>query len=837
MQCKLRLLSALLCLGAIECQSNALYNKIDFSLEMPFDNLTAFYIDPDWLQLQMKEASFERFGLLRDRTRDITIDGMKQFVILNRYNLSDGGAICGRNVTLTNNTGITIFYGNRAENLGGAIFATENLRITHNSFPCLFINNLPLYAAQSAPSCIRARSIFIEDNPGLILFKNNHCKEKTNGGAIGFDNKLIIQNSGPVIFENNQAFWGGAICAPKKEANDRGLLYLFADHGNIIFNNNINVDRKRNSIHFQAYYDAQFGAKKGYSIRFYDPIEADHITNVPTIFNPHPDHLGTILFSGITVPKDTPFTSVSLTSFFGNQVKFAHGVVAVEEEASLFIHKLLPGDGTLRLGNSSIIGTRDEASASGSTPGSAAPSLSIPHLALNLPSLLKKEALPPKIWISPQVQSTTNGNVTTYTFTEDSRATTITISGDLTFLDDDNNPPYDSVDLSQPLTKLPLVYLCDTTTPKITYSNLNLDAINQVDHYGYQGSWEPFWEQYTSVTDPSSAGSANTVHRILYAHWTPTDYIPNPRNITYFPANSLWAAAYSILPYLQSIPAKSSVIQAQGKATRIIHTQLSKDGAPGFHLNSKGYQTSISSSASTVNHQVSLQFGQDFAQTKERGSSNRLASKGYTSAVQFLSSWHYDWIETSAKVAYAYGTHRMHNIYSDEDPAYSISDFYTQTLGAAFATRMPVQFPQLGSFIYPFVEFKGVHASLPVFKEKGPFKKVLRSFLMQNPLIDVSSALGVAFSPLTTPKYVDWFTSVAYQPTIYRQRPQLQTTLLASNGSWNVKGSAPEKHAILTQFNFSFTPLPFFHIEAEYNGSFASSTTSHFITAGCSLYF
>lgn len=834
MRCKIRLLSALLCLSAIECQSRNLHDKIDFSLDMPFDNLTEFYLDPDWLQLQLSESVYDRFGLLQDVNQNILIQDQKLFVILNQMHQGSGGGIEGNNITLSNNKGISILYGNRASNKGGAIYAEDTIKITNNSYPYLFINNLPLASKsfQSA-SCLYAESkICIEDNPGLVLFKNNHCQYQVNGGAIGIGGDFIIRNSGPVIFENNQAYWGGAICTgTRPDNNSPSRIYLFAERGDIVFNNNMNTDRQRNAIHSIPYTDLRIGAAKNRSVCFYDPVEHRHTTSHPCTFHPEPLHQGTVLFSGITVPRNTTFTEASLTSYFANTNIIAHGFVAVEDDACLFVHKLSQLDGTLKLGNGAIIATTNAIDTGSKPQTHIIPNLQISRLALNLPSLLAKNASMPKLWIYPA----SNNNL----FEEDTRAGTfITLSGDLTLLNENNESPYDSINLSNPLSNVPFLYLCDNESPKIDTTNFNIYAINQTTHYGYQGVWDPYWMEYSvTVTSPSSINGVNKLHRMLFANWLPTGYIPDPRNVTHFTANALWSTAYNILPYLYSAPFKSSMLQMQGKAIRTMHRQQSKNGIPGFNVNTRGYQASLASSASLSNHQLMLQFGQDFSHTKEKDSLNRIASKGYTLALQFLSSWHDDEISTAAKTAYSYGTHRLHNIYTDDSPAYSIGDFTTQTLGASISTQMPISMPQLSTFIYPFVELKGVHSRFSTFSEKGPFKQVLRSFLVEHPLINIFSSLGLAFSPLVTPERVDWSASIAYQPTIYRQKAKVRTVLLSSQGSWNVHGCSPEKHAIHTQFHFTFSPMSHLHIEAEYKGLFATSTTNHFITAGCSLYF
>lgn len=823
------LLFVSMCLGMVESYAKERIIKF-LSSDMPFDRLIDFYIDMDWIHLQLKDASHSRLGNLRDISADLVIDNRKHFVVFNQCVKDLGAAVACRNMTISNNEGVTILYGNFCSTSGSGIFARESVRITGNVGPCLFINNTSyggnLY---TVGSCIVASTIVVEDNPGLLLFKNNHINGSGNGAALGYANSCSIRNSGPVVFENNQANWGGAISTPKSEASSPKLLQLFAERGNIVFNHNMNRSQKRNAIHCQPYHDVQIGAREGFSVCFYDPIEAQHGTNRPLLFNPNADHLGTVLFSGATVQKDTPFTENSLRSPLSNITEVRNGVLAIEDNAALHVYNMRTVDGIVRLGNNGAVVTSPKSA-------SDAGSISITHLALNLPSLLKPKALPAKLWLYPK----NNGEVTP-PFQEFASAS-ITISGDLLLLDDQNQSPYDSVDLSEKKFRVPLLYLCENAgtpgtpgTPgtKINVDNLNVDAINQTQHYGYQGVWTPFWETYTSIPNSSLATTANGAHRILFAHWTPSEYLPNPKNITYLVPHTLWTSVHTMLSYMQNSELRFSAFQVEGEATRMLYQQDDKKGVPGFHISSKGYWVEASSS-SLSNHQLAFQFGQNFSHTKENSSKNHFASKHYTSAVRFSSAWCHNLMETSAKFIYSYSDHHIHHI--TEQSASNGSGSVT-TLGTSLLFSLPISLEQLHILIAPFVEAEGVHSKLSSFKETGVSRKFLRSFSNNKPLIEIKTPIGLSIQPLFFPKHLSWSARVAYQPTVYRQDPEIKTTLLVSNGSWLTSGMKMDKHEVLAKVRVALLPTSFFQIQAEYEGKFSSSATCNHVSCGGFIYF
>ncbi|WP_434603363.1 polymorphic outer membrane protein middle domain-containing protein [Chlamydia crocodili] len=450
---------------------------------------------------------------------------------------SQGGCIYSANCSITSNYAPITFIDNQAGSTG-AIYVTGACTISHNSGIIKFLNNSS--TRQNNPAgggAIYSTSCTITNNPKGVIFQNN--ASKCNAGSI-YTQNLTIKDNGPILFINNSSTWGAAI-----QNRDSGNFYLSADYGDIIFKRNFCLNSSgsyRNALHSTPNLNLQIGARQGYSVKFYDPIENGHPSSTVLIFNPENYHLGTVLFSGADVsPNNTNLSD--LQSQMRNTCKIAHGVLAVEDKAALAIYKITQDEGILRLGNSAVITTiKNAANNQQTTVGCT---LTITKLALNLPSILAKGAQAPKIWIYPSVSSNN--------YTEDDNPT-ITISGPLTLLNSNNEDPYDSLNLSSGITRIPFLYLCDTTTKKITVDDLNIEAINDKQHYGHQGVWSPYWEEYTTTTNPSSALTANTHHKYLYADWTPTGYIPNPEYRGDLVANALWQSAYNVITGLHNLP-------------------------------------------------------------------------------------------------------------------------------------------------------------------------------------------------------------------------------------------------------------------------------------------
>lgn len=789
------------------------------SADMPFDRIADLYINPEWIKLQLTASAYTALGGLQNPSADILIEDQKNFFIFNQmYN--ESCAVIGNNITITNNHSPIILYGNVSNTKASALLALGKLTITKNTAPCLFINNFAHYGkAADYGSAAFGVSFIIEDNPGLILFKNNNCGLIVGiGGAVGFGEKFLVRNSGPVIFEKNQADFGGAIATSVDYSVAE--VFLFAEGGDIVFNQNTSRDLLRNSIYCQDRSELRFGARKNRAVRFYDPVCSKDPTDNPCVINPEPDHVGTVLFSGITVPKESLLHKDSCTSFFYDALRVNNGVLAIEDRAQMHVNTFSMPGGVLRLGSGAVLaGVKSSRNVHNSN-------IQVPNLAINLASVLKDDATPPKIWIYPK------GDNAPYT-EEDSADTSITLSGDLLFYDDYNQNPYESVNLSQPQ-KVALLYLCDTTSPKITNA-LNIGAINRGFHYGYQGSWEYFWERYTSTTNPATPETVNTNHSLLFANWTPTGFIPNPKHISYLTANTLWTTLYSLFPYMQNQPAEFFTFQVGGQYSRLLYKQDSEPTIRGFDMSTKGYWLQTTTSA-VCNHQFTVQVGYTSAHTDEKQTEHSLASKQYAAALRFTSFWYHDWIETSAKLAYAYGNHHIHHTYPD-DLADSFGDFFTNTWGGSFSVTTPFVLDNLCLLSFPFISVKGGYATLAAFREHGAYAPFLRTFRTEQPLVDISVPIGVMFQPLPTGEFIQGTLGISYQPSLFRRDPKIRTTLISSQGSWLTPSSTVGLQALVANLNIALVPTSLFRLYFEYEGRVSSSASCNYLAGGCSLCF
>ncbi|WP_151899117.1 polymorphic outer membrane protein middle domain-containing protein [Candidatus Chlamydia corallus] len=465
---------------------------------------------------------------------------------------------------------------------GGGFFTNLNTIISGNKEKIEISNNTAfaiefIFIDMSDPwnpggGGIMANSLIIENNAKGLIFNNNNGTR--NGGAI-YSRSLIIQNNGPISFTNNSATWGGALINLFSESTPSNF-FLSADHGDILFDNNIATNSfpqpsYRNAIRCRPGINLKLGASRGYKIIFYDPIEHERITDSPLLFNYEPHHEGTVLFSGANVDPDSTNESDFLSKF-SNTSQLQRGVLAIEDRVAMSCQTISQTGGILRLGNGALIRTNSSGS-----------SINFNSIAINLPSVLKSEAIAPKFWIYP--------TQTEQVYSEDT-SSSMTLLGPLTFLNDQNEAPYDSLDLSEPLKEIPLLYLLDVTPKQIDTSNLIVEAINLGEHYGHQGLWSPYWVETTTISNSKTPENTNTKHRQLYADWTPTGYLPHPEHHGEFIANTLWQSAYTALLGLQTLPPQNlrqQNLEATIQGLGLLINQYSRERRKGFRNHTTGY--------------------------------------------------------------------------------------------------------------------------------------------------------------------------------------------------------------------------------------------------------
>ncbi|MEF9496538.1 MULTISPECIES: polymorphic outer membrane protein middle domain-containing protein [Chlamydia] len=746
----------------------------------------------------------------------------------NKTTNAQGGAIYCQNCEISDNSAPVCITSNTSP-VGGACHATSTVTIKNNSDLIFFANNSgvcdrPLGAISSG-GAISATTIKIEDNSGPICFNNNIVDR--NGGAL-WCQTLTIKNNSSVQFINNRSKWGAAFLI-----KNNGTCDLSADNGDIIFDNNCGITGNnqlyRNTIHCTTGTTLKVGARKNYCVKFYDPIECVYQSPLVS-FNGEEYHEGTILLSGVFVP-DSFKGEGNFISYIRNPITIKKGVLAIEDRAGLAVYKITQENSTLRLGNGAILRTNIQATANNQNQTTAGSEFAITSLALNLPSLLQKGAQAPKIWIYPT--STTNSGNTTYT--EDNNPV-VTLSGPLQLFNSDNEDPYDSLDLSSGITRVPFLYLCDNATKKITATNLDIEAINKAKRYGYQGVWSPYWEEYTTTANTTSAETTNTSHRILYADWTPTGYIPNPKYKTPLIANALWGSVYSTLSGMRTLPspiANPNYFELGGQGLLMTVHQRNRLGICGFHMESAGY-AATSSAATETNHKISLAFSQQMLHIKEHATSNKVSSKNYFGGIQLRLPWLEDALVTTGSLAYNYGDHTAKHFYSDNNKD-SEGYFYSHTFGASLNCILNLSPINNAFSVSPFIEALAFRATLSSFIEQGDFA---RKFTVNRPLETITLPIGIVMQwkrDVHLPTI--WQVQLAYHPVVYRHYPKVLTTLLASSGTWPSLGTPITRHALAYKIGNETKIFSHLKIFLNYQGEFSSSTFSNYLKAGSALTF
>ncbi|WP_100934647.1 polymorphic outer membrane protein middle domain-containing protein [Candidatus Chlamydia corallus] len=727
-----------------------------------------------------------------------------------------GGAIFADTTFIENNSKPIYFLSNQS-GLGGAIRTTGSCSIKKNQGPIVFNNNVALDRQTSPDRCsggaIFCSEFLIENNPGTVSFDNNVCAR--NGGAI-YTQFMTIKNSGPVYFTNNQGTWGGAVCI-----HQAGNCTLFAEQGDIIFHNNRTFStndskRRHNAINCANDTTVSFGANQDRSIIFYDPILQKHnVSSIQTV-NPEPNHLGTILFSSAYV-SNTSISREDFISIFKNNIGLYHGTLALEDRAEWKVYKFDQFGGTLRLGSGAIFSTTSKEN------NSIGSEININNLAINLPSVLKKESAP-MLWVRPIS--------TVAPYSEDNNPV-INLSGPLTLLTEENLDPYDSTDLSQPLKEVPLLYLLDVTDRHINTDNFHPESLNTVQHYGYQGIWSPYWIETVTISDNSSEQTTNTVHRQLYADWTPIGYKVNPENKGDIALTTLWQSFHSLFAILRNQNYQSEVSStASGEAIGLFVHQNSNSNAIGFRMDATGY--SLEAASNTSNHRFAVNFTQFFSNIKESGSRNKVASHTTALALQLDTPWMHEKFSTSSCLAYSYSNHHL-RAFRNYGKIETEGKCYGTTLGAAFSCSLPLQWRSQPLHFIPFMQAIAVRSNQTAFEETGDKP---RKFATNKPLYNLTVPLGIQSSwqsKFHLPTH--WNLELAYQPVLYQQNPEVNVSLASSGSTWPISEMTLARSGISFKCKNHTFIFPNFSVFLDYQGSVSSSTSTHYLQAGTTIKF
>ncbi|MEF9496536.1 polymorphic outer membrane protein middle domain-containing protein [Chlamydia sp. 04-14] len=726
-----------------------------------------------------------------------------------------GGAIYTKSCEFTRNTGEILFNSNKAGK-GGAIYSTTSTSITDNYAPITFFSNAACNGTSNANGnggAINSVSLItIKNNKQSLIFDGNSAAHA--GGALSYQN-LTIENNGPVYFFNNTACWGGAFYGQ----TDNGTTKISADHGNIIFDNNIAIDRVgvwRSAMFFSSNHTLSLGATQNQHIYLFDTIDTRNLTSF--IINPEAKHTGAVVFSGAKVQSNLSTNVRNVQTSYGDELTIKHGIISVENGARLSVYKITSEDNThFCLGRDVTIKTQQKSDAIKDS------NLQIKNVAILLTEVLNSNS-PPTIWIYP------GGSSGRYTENTDAK---ISILGSLSLWNEYYRDPYDSVDLSQSIDRVPLLHLSEIPNNLITTNDFDIHSINSHKHYGHQGIWTPYWEEIIVPSITTSLDTTNSKHRYLYANWMPTGYTVNPQHRADLVANTLWQTAYSATAFYPSLINESSpsfYLQGQGLGTH--RYQKDKDTILGFSSRSLGYSGECLLSSET-NCRFLLTFSQISGKMKEHISKNKIDSHSYLLGLSLQMPWFNEHLITTASLSYCYGDHHMQSFYTQNKQ--SKTEFRDHALSARIGCYLHEKLAFLNHYFTPFIQLRGVRVEQTKINETGDFP---RKFSNQHPLIDIALPIGIQTFWLSDTYLANlWEFQLAYQPSIYRQKPKVLTTLLASNGSWTTSGSPVARHNLHVEGRNSIHLLHNIIAFLNYQLDLSSSTTSHYVNAGSRVVF
>lgn len=476
---------------------------------------------------------------------------------------SSGGAISAVSCEFARNSGKITFSENKSGK-GGAICSTTSTRIVDNQAPITFSHNVASNTSnQGNGGAINSPTIVIENNKQPVLFSGNSSAHA--GGALSYQH-LTIQNNGPVYFLNNTSCWGAACYGQ----TNNGTTTISADYGDVIFDNNIAIDRTgvwRSAMHFSSNHSLSLGASSNQHIYLFDRMNTGSLSSF--IINPEDKHTGAVVFSAARTQLKLANQSIkNLQISYKGELTIKHGIVSVEDGAILWLYKFTPEDNThLCLGSRAIMQTQEKGSSQKDS------NLQLKNVAILLTDILKPDSSPPTVWIYP------GGSGGNYTENTDAR---ISISGPRSLWNKNYSDPYDSVDLSQPIDRIPLLHLSEPANNSVTIDDFDVQAINAHKHYGHQGIWTPYWEEVSSPSITSSLETTNSKHRYLYANWTPTGYVVNPQHRGDLVANTLRQTARNAMAFYPALINDSTSFYLEGNGLASHTRQRNQNEILGF---------------------------------------------------------------------------------------------------------------------------------------------------------------------------------------------------------------------------------------------------------------
>ena len=792
---------------------------------------------------------------------------------IKNFSYVKGGAINADTFSVKENQSCCLFMDNICIHTdfggkGGAIYANTSNSFEENNGDLLFVNN-----ACSAGGAIFTPTCSLTANRGNIIFYNNRCfknvdthaQEPADGGAIKVTTRLdITGNSGRVFFcENLTKNAGGAIYAQLINLVDNGPTYFMhnianhkggaiyiagtgtskisADHDAVIFNDNIvanvtldngtnpaNTPPRRNALtHDNSSGRLELGAGQNQNLIFYDPIQ---ITNAGAFvdFNKDSSQTGAVVFSGATV-NSADFSPINLQTKTPATLTLSNGLLCIEDHAQLTVNKFTQSGGIVALGNGAVLSSYKNSNTNAA--------VTLNHIGLNLPSILKDGAEIPTLWVEPT--SASQNNTTTYT--ADTNSTFSLNGAKLSLIDENGNSPYESTDLSHALSAQPMLAISEASDNQMQSESMDFSRVN-VPHYGWQGLWTWGWAKVedpaptnqTNVTDPQKA---NRFHRTLLLTWLPAGYVPSPKHKSPLIANTLWGNMLLATESLKNSSGQELLDRPfwgiTGGGLGMMVYQEPRKNHPGFHMRTSGYSAGMIAGQT---HTFSLRFSQAYTKLNERYAKNYVSSKNYSCQGEMLLSLQEGFLLTKLIGLYSYGNHSSHHFYTQGEDLLSQGNFQSQTLGGAVFVDLPLKpFGTSNLLTAPFLGAVGIYSSLSSFSEEGAYP---RSFATKTPLVNVLIPIGVKGNFMNASRRPQaWTVELAYQPVLYRQEPKISTQLLASKGTWFGQGSPSSRHAMAYKISQKTQLLRFATLQLQYHGFYSSSTFCNYLNGEMSLRF
>ncbi|WP_082196899.1 polymorphic outer membrane protein middle domain-containing protein [Chlamydia suis] len=793
---------------------------------------------------------------------------------IKNFSYVKGGAISADTFSVKENQSCVLFMDNiciqtNTAGKGGAIHANTSNSFEKNNGDLLFVNN-----ACCAGGAIFTPTCSLTGNRGNIIFYNNRCfknvetqsNEPPDGGAIKVTTRLdITGNSGRVFFcENLTKNCGGAIYAPLINLVDNGPTYFMhniannkggaiyitgtetskisADRDAVIFNNNIvaNVTNeagtstadnppRRNALTIDSSSGGiELGAGQNQNLIFYDPIQ---ITNagVSVDFNKNSSQTGAVVFSGATV-NSADFSPINLQTKTPATLTLSNGLLCIEDHAQLTVNKFTQNGGIVALGNGAVLSSYKNGN-------NTSASVTLNHIGLNLPSILKDGADIPTLWVEPTSSSQSNST----TYTADTSSTFSLNGAKLSLIDENGNSPYESTDLSHALSSQPMLAISEASENQMQSESMDFSSVN-VPHYGWQGLWTWGWAKVedpaptnqASVTDPEKA---NRFHRTLLLTWLPAGYVPSPKHKSPLIANTLWGNMLLATESLKNTSGQELLDRPfwgiTGGGLGMMVYQDPRKNHPGFHMRTSGYSAGMIAGQT---HTFSLRFSQAYTKLNERYAKNYVSSKNYSCQGEMLLSLQEGFLLTKLIGLYSYGDHSSHHFYTQGENLLSQGKFQSQTLGGAVFVDLPLKpFGTSNLLTAPFLGAVGIYSSLSSFSEEGAYP---RSFATKTPLVNVLIPIGVKGNFMNASHRPQaWTVELAYQPVLYRQEPKISTQLLASKGIWFGHGSPSSRHAMAYKISQKTQLLRFATLQLQYHGFYSSSTFCNYLNGEMSLRF